>query len=150
MKTWKKVLIGVVVLGAVVVALLGYGALKMTDEFMAKMEPDMRQYVQMDTVGQNKYIETHLDGLLSALKDKNNSEDTRLTEAVMNDPQVRQAGIEWGRSICAYIVLGNEAIANELSPDVKAKFEQEAAEQDNRANRFSAECERVEKAVKGN
>ena len=148
MQTWKKVLIGVVVLGVIAVALLGYGTVKMTDTFITDMEPDMRQYVQMDTTGQNKYIETHLDGLLSALKDKDNSEDTKVATAVMKDPQVRQAGIEWGRSICALMIIHNDSIANELSPDDKAKFEQEAAEQDNRAQKFQVEFERVEKAVK--
>ncbi|MBR3049974.1 MAG: hypothetical protein IKG61_00805, partial [Selenomonadaceae bacterium] len=53
---WKKILLVIVVILAVIGAFTIYGSYKVVDEAIKAKEPQLRQYVQMDEAAQNKYI----------------------------------------------------------------------------------------------
>ena len=148
MKTWKKVLIGIVILGVVLIGLLGYGIVKMTDAITEKLEPDMQQYVQMSTEEQNRYVLEHMDDFMSMLKKYEvDEEDALVFDALKNDPAVRQAGVEWGRSMCATIITGMDSVASKLEPAELEKYEKEAREEEARSQKLTDEINRSTKGA---
>ena len=151
MKTWKKVVIGLGVLGVLLIGILGYGIMKVSDSVTQKLEPDMQQYVKMSTEEQNQYVLQHMDQFMATLRAHDTKNEEAATfDAVHNDPAVRQAGLEWGRSLCAIVVVNSNSISSELDPAEKAKYEKEADEQDQRGDKFTAELDRVIKATQPN
>ncbi len=147
MKTWKKVLIGLVILGVVGLGLFTYGIVKLSTNIMEKMEPDMKQYVVMTTEQQDKYVYEHMEEWVVTLKKFDGESDGSELDLIKTDPAVRQAGIDFGRSICATVIVDTDSIASVLTPEEKARYQKEADESDARGDKFSKEMERAVKAM---
>ena len=139
MKLWKKILIGVVVLAAIVVGLVGYGIFKIGTTYTQKIEPDMRRYVQMTTEEQDRYVIEHMDDFMELLSKKSGDpEDRARLEAMKNDPVLRRASIEWGRAVCAAIIKDVSNIQESLPPQERAKYEREAERLDDCTEKLTA------------
>ena len=134
MKLWKKILIAFSILAVIGVGLVAYGIYKIEGTYTEKIVPDMKRYVQMTKEQQDEYIVTHMEKLMMTL----NSEDFQhLQKAMNNDPELRQAGIDWGRSICAVFISMSEDIFAELSAEEKVKYKIEAEENNTRGDKFT-------------
>ena len=147
----KKILLGVVVLGVIAVALMGYGTYKVTDDFLKEKEPQLRQYIQLDETAQNKYVLEHVGELLSAMKidlDKDGKpEDKESLEKLMKanaQPEIQNALAEAGRSVMATAIMMSEPIVKDLSADVKAKYEKESEQMEARFDKYSKLVEAAE------
>ena len=145
MKTWKKVVIGIVAAGVVGLGVFTYGIVKLSNNVMEKLEPEMKQYVKMSTEEQDKYVIDNMENLLLKLKQFDDEDSISL---IKTDPAVRQAGIDVGRSLCASVIVDTDSIAAELTPAEKEKYKKEAAEAEARNDKFSKEMERVLKNKK--
>ncbi len=146
MKLWKKILIGVVILAAIGVGIIGYGFFKVGKAYTEKLVPDMIRYTQMTTQEQDQYVISHMEDLLVTLSDDNKNEKGKASlEAVRNDPAVRQAGIAWGRSLCASIITNDKDISAKLTPEAKEKYRKEASDSEEKSKHFQ---ELLDKAVK--
>lgn len=144
MKLWKKILIGVFVLAAIVVGLVGFGIFKAHKAYTEKIEPDMKRYVTMTRQEQDQYVLSKLGDLYGFASQLDHSEEAKAAQAaMMNDPACRQAGLEWGRAICATIIKDDRDISATLSAADKAKYEKEAKDFDDKNERFQKELERV-------
>ncbi len=144
MKLWKKILIGVFVLAAIAVGLVGFGIFKAHKAYTEKIEPDMKRYVTMTRQEQDQYVLSKLGDLYGLVSKLDNSEAAKATEAaMMNDPACRQAGLEWGRAICATIIKDDRNISATLSAADRAKYEMEAKDFDDKNERFQKELERI-------
>ncbi len=145
MKTWKKVVIGIVAAGVVGLGVFTYGIVKLSNNVMEKLEPEMKQYVKMSTEEQDKYVIDNMENLLLKLKQFDDEDSISL---IKTDPAVRQAGIDVGRSLCASVIVDTDSIAAELTPAEKEKYKKEAAEAEARDDKFSKEMERALKNKK--
>ena len=126
MKLWKKVLIGVAILAALGIGLLGYGVWKVSDVYEQKIQPDMQRYVQMTKEEQDKYVIAHMEDLLKSIQSDDTDEKVKLEyEAIEKDPASRQAAIEVGRSMCAVLLSASDDITSKLTAADKAKYEEE-------------------------
>lgn len=143
MKTWKKVLIGVGILVVVIIGALSYGAWKIADNLMTSLEPDMQQYIKMSTEEQNQYVLQNMDKLILTLKEQDNGNDEHGYEVMKTDPVVRQAAMEWGRSVCAFVIVNSESVSANLTPSEKTKYIQEANDENERGKKFSDELDRA-------
>ncbi|MBR4695302.1 MAG: hypothetical protein IKR65_01790 [Selenomonadaceae bacterium] len=137
MKLWKKILIAVVILGVIGIGFAGYGLYKMGTAYKEKIEPDMKQYVQMTKEEQDKYVITHMEDLLVAIQSGNDKDLQSDLDAVRNNPEVRQAGIDWGRSICASLIDMSDDISEGLSEEAKALYKAEAEAGEKRSDKFT-------------
>lgn len=145
MKTWKKVVIGIVAVGVVGLGVFTYGIVKLSNNVMEKLEPEMKQYVKMSTEEQDKYVIDNMENLLFKLKQFDDEDSISL---IKTNPAVRQAGIDVGRSLCASVIVDTDSIAAELTPAEKEKYKKEAAEAEARNDKFSKEMERALKNKK--
>ncbi len=149
MKLWKKILIGVVVLAAVAIGLVGYGIFKIGTAYTEKIEPDMKRYAQMTVEDQNRYVSDHLDDFMGMLSQKSGDPQGQdKLEAMRRDHALRQATIEWGRSLCAAIIDASEDIGASLTPAQKAQYKKEAATLEERGNRLKALMEKYSDKAK--
>ena len=143
MKLWKKILIGVFVLAVVVAAFVGFGIYKSYQTYTQTIAPDMRRYVTMTQQEQDQYVLSKLGdlyGLVYRLDDSAKGQAAR--DALVNDPAIRQAGLIWGRAICATIILDDWNISNTLSPADRAKYAREADDLDDKGEHLKEEMER--------
>ncbi len=146
MKLWKKVLIGVVILALIGIGIVGYGFFKAGQAYTEKLVPDMIRYTQMTTQEQDQYVITHMEDLVIALSsDKTNEKNQATLDAMKNDPAVRQAGIAWGRSVCASIISNDKDISAKLTPEQREQYKKESADGEEKSKRFQ---ELLDKAVK--
>ena len=145
MKTWKKVVLGIVAAGVVGLGVFTYGIVKFSTNVMEKLEPEMKQYVKMTTEEQDKYVIDNMEDMLFKFK-KFDTEDS--LDLIKTDPAVRQAGIAVGRSICASVIVDTDSISSGLTPEEKEKYKKEAAEVDMRNDKFSKEMDRALKERK--
>ena len=144
MKLWKKILIGVFVLAVIAVGLVGFGIFKAHKAYTEKIEPDMKRYVTMTQQEQDQYVLSKLEEFYGLAYRMNTSEEgKKAVEAMQNDPAIRQAGLVWGRSLCATIIKDSDEISANLSPQEKAKYVQEAKDFDDKSERFQKELERI-------
>ncbi len=144
MKLWKKILIGLFVLIAIGVGLIGFGMFKGYQMYTEKIEPDMKRYVTMTKQEQDQYVFSKLGDLYGFVDRLDDSEKGKAVhEAMMNDPAARQAGLEWGRALCAGIIKDSKEITATLSAADKAKYEKEAENFEAKNQRFQKELERL-------
>lgn len=137
----KKILIGVVILGVIVVALMGYATYTVADEALKEKEPQLRQYLQMDEAAQNKYV---LDNIIEVsakvdLDKDGKPEDKEKIERFLElnkQPDIQQALVDVGRSTVAKFIMMSEPIVKDMTPDIKAKYEKEAEEFDMRTEKY--------------
>ncbi len=139
MKLWKKLLIGVLILGAIVVGLIGYGFFKIGKTYTQDIAPDMQRYVRMTQVEQDQYVLSRMGELTMKIYGEDKDGKGRaVVEAMNNDPALRQAGIGWGRSICASIIKDDKDIFDTLSAQDKRKYKEEADDLEDRGETFQA------------
>ncbi|MBQ9697195.1 MAG: hypothetical protein IJV46_01485 [Acidaminococcaceae bacterium] len=145
MKFWKKLLIGVIILTLIgICGFVGLGIFGAKKVYTEKIEPDMKRYVTMTQQEQDEYVLSKLEdlyGLSNKLDDS--AEGKAALNALQNDPAVRQAGLVWGRSLCAFIIKESSDISAALSPEEREKYEKEARDFDDKSDRFQKEMERV-------
>ena len=127
---FKKILLVVLVLLAIIGAFAIYGSYTVVDNAIKLKEPQMRQYVQMDEAAQNKYIVDNYMEIMDGVdinKDGTPEQkaELELLKQVNTNPDVKQALIEMCRSLMATAVLMSDNVTNELSADAKAKYQQE-------------------------
>ena len=137
----KKILLGVLILGVIVFALIGYGTYKFADETLKEKEPQLRQYLQMDELAQNQYILDNIDELLNKVESQanDNSEDKAKRERLKqlnSQPEIQNALINVGRSLMASVIMLSEPIVNDMSPEIKAQYQKEADEFDARFDKY--------------
>lgn len=138
----KKILLGVVVLGVVIVAVLGYGTYKVADDFMKEKEPLLRQYVQMDVDAQNKFITDNVSGLLAGIDiDKDgkpeDKEQLELMKKANENPEIKQALADVGRSFLASVIVNYDPIKNTLNAEDQAKYQKESEQFDARLDKYT-------------
>ena len=142
MRLIKKILLGVVILGAIAVAFVGYGTYKVADEALKEKEPQLRQYLTLDEAAQNKYILENVDELLAKVdldkdgkpEDKEKIQRLRKLHA---EPKIQSALIDLCRSFMATGIMISDPIVKDLSADVKAKYEKEADQLEAHLDKYS-------------
>ena len=148
----KKILIGVVVLFIAGAALMTYGTYKVADEVLKEKEPQLRQYMQLDEEAQNKYVMEHVNELLNDIMKEEvkpeDKEDYELFKASQKYPEVQQAQLKLGRSLLAEAIIHSDAIVNDLSADVKAKYQAEADKFTDNVKVYRDVLEQVGKKIK--
>lgn len=149
----KKILIGLVVLGAILVAILGYSTYKVADESLKEHEPQLRQYLKMDEAAQNKYILDNFSKFLSNVDlDKDGKpEDKEKLQRLMKlneQPEIQKAFIDVLRSTLAGLILFSDPIVKDMSADDKAKYEKESEEFEARADKYSKLVEAADPTLK--
>ena len=143
MKLWKKILIGIVVLTMIGIGLIGFGVFEAKKAYTEKIEPDMKRYMTMTQQEQDEYVLSKLGELYSlSYKRDITPEQKAALNALQNDPAIRQTGLVWGRSLCAFIITQSNDISSTLSPEDKTKYAKEAEDFDSKTERFQKEMER--------
>ena len=152
MKTWKKALIGVSiigVLGLIAVIIAGYGVFNHLDETMKAQEPMLRQYVKLSDAEKNQFVLDHIDNDMYEFvkfidtEEQLKKEMAAAREKIMSDPAAKQAALDWGRGYYAYCITVSDSISAELTPEERAKFEAESKDMDNRQERLNKELKRL-------
>lgn len=149
----KKILLGVVVLGVIAFAVLGYGTYKVADQILKEQEPQLRQYMQLNEEQQNNYIVEHAKELLLKLdlnKDgkPEDKEQIELFIKANDNPEVKAALTDVGRSLMATAIIASDAIVKDMTPDIKAKYDNESNEFEARFDKYSKLVEEVEPGLK--
>ncbi len=132
MKLWKKILIALLALAVVGIGLVFYEIYVPTK----KMESEMKTYVQLTKEEQDEFVITLMEETIFEFK--NPEESQAFQDMMNNDPEVRQAGIDWGRSACARVIVNSEDIFSGLSSEDKAAYYAEEEEYEQRYDRFKA------------
>ena len=137
MKLWKKLLIGVLVVAAIGIGLVGYGIFKVQKLYTEKIAPDMVRYTQMTSAEQDKYIVSRMEELTTMIagEDKD-GKGKAVVQAMETNPELRQAGIVWGRAVCASIIKDNDDLSSRLTPAQKAQYKREAEDLDDKSEHF--------------
>lgn len=141
---FKKILIVFAIIGVVAVigfVALGYGTYKVADEALKEKEPQLRQYLQMDEAAQNKYV---LDNIIEVsakvdLDKDGKPEDKEKFERFLKlnaQPDIQKALVDVGRSLMASAIILSEPIVNDMTPDIKAKYEKEAEDFETRTEKY--------------
>ena len=138
----KKILLGVVILGAIAVAFVGYGTYKVADEALKEKEPQLRQYLTLDETAQNKYILENVDELLAKVdldKDGKPEEKEQLEriKQLNATPEFQKALVEMVRSFMATAVLMSDSISKDLPDDTKDKYQKESDQLEARLDKYS-------------
>ena len=141
------------ILGAILIAILGYGTYKVADDVLKEAEPRLRNYLQMDEAAQNQYI---LDNFNEVLPEVNlykggKPEDKERLQRLMKlneQPEIQKALIDVGRSSLASLILSFESIVKDMSADIKAKYEKESKEFETRADKYSKLVEAADPTLK--
>lgn len=147
----KRALLTIVAILVAGGAMMLYGTYKAADDFVAKNEPQLRQYAQMDEAAQNQYVVEHADELLSqaAVNAKPEEKaDVAFLNRIKDDPAVQKAVVDLGRAIMAAAILHSDAIAQDLNDTLKAKFAQEKSELTNRLEKYGEALEAAEAKFK--
>ena len=149
MKLWKKVLIVVAVLGVLALGALGYGVFKIGEQ-AEELESSMQRYVTMTSAEQDQYVLANMEEIFAIIpKSEQVPEWDRFMDALQNDPEIQKAATEWGRSVCAELLLDMESVTKNLSAEDKAKYRQEADVEKERSDRFNALLEKLDKPAEG-
>ena len=125
----KKILIAVLILGVIAVAFIGYSSYRLADEVIKEQEPELRQYIQMSEKVQNAYVLEHAKDIISRAKLYAKPEEKaslELADKTKDDPAVQKALLDFGRSFMAMLIVHSDAIAKDMSADVKSKYQSEA------------------------
>ena len=149
----KKVLLGLVILGVIAFAIIGYGTYKVADEALKNKEPQLRQYIQLDEAAQEKYILENVNEFLVGIdidKDGKPEDKEKLEKfkEINARPEVQKALAEFGRSFMATAITASENITKDLSPEVKEKYEKEAEQLDTRLDKYKNLVDAAEAAAK--
>lgn len=131
-KLWKKIFIALLALAVVGIGLFFYERHVLTE----KMESEMKTYVQLTKEEQDEFVVTLMEETIFEFKDL---EELQTFQDIMNnDPEVRQAGIDWGRSACARFIVHSKNIFSGLSLEDKTAYYAEEEEYQQRYDRFKA------------
>lgn len=133
---WKKILVILGILafvGLVTVGVTTCGILKLTGDWVKEKEPELLEYVKMNEVEQNIYVENHIDELfrrIDVYAEKNESDVTAEEKTAWknfeNDVEAKTASLQLGRSLVAALIMSSENITKGLSAEDKEKYEKES------------------------
>lgn len=132
----KKILIAVgilAVLGIVGIVFIG----NKIDSALKAREPEFRQYLTMTVEEQNAYVEQNIDIFLQMMMQKADEKGQAAFDKIKNDPEVRAAAVEFGRSIVAGFIMASEPIVKDMAEDVKAQIKAEADEIESRGDKYT-------------
>lgn len=148
----KKVLIGVGILAALVVAgfaLVVMSASSRMEEAFKTKEPEFRQYVTMSVPEQNAYVEKNMRDVLSAFGAKfDDAEFNDFVSKLENDPEAKTAGIELGRSIIADYILEAKSMADVINDENRAWLKADADASEARSNRYAEILDKLDQNKK--
>ena len=138
MKLWKKILIGVLVLAAIGVGIAGYGLFKGYKLYTEKIAPDMIRYTRMTQAEQDQYIISRMEDLTTLMAGADtDGKGKAVVQAMETNPELRQAGIVWGRALCASIIKDDRELSAGLTPAQRAQYEREADDLDDKGEHFT-------------
>ena len=129
-------MIGVLVLAAIGVGIAGYGIFKGYKLYTEKIAPDMIRYTQMTQAEQDQYIISRMEDLTTMIAGKD-GKGKAVVQAMETDPELRQAGIVWGRALCASIIKDDRELSARLTPAQRAQYEREADDLDDKGEHFT-------------
>ena len=91
----------------------------------------------MTTAEQDKYVISRMEDLTTMIagEDKD-GKGKAVVEAMEKNPELRQAGIVWGRAVCATIIKDDEDLSSRLTPVQKAQYQKEADDLDDKSKHF--------------
>ena len=147
----KKALLTIVAILIAGGAMMLYGTYKAADDFVAKNEPQLRQYAQMTEAEQDTYVIEHADEILLQAEANAKPEDradTELLIKIKDDPAVQKALADLGRAIMAVAILHSETVAQDLNDTLKAKFEAEKSQLKSRLEKYGEELKAAEARLK--
>lgn len=131
----KKILMvigALAVIGVIAVVGVSYYAGSKIQAKLQEKEPEFRQYLTMTTEDQNAYVQKNLDEWFLFMAQFGSDEDAEEMKATIeklnSNPEISQAGIEWGRSCVASFILWNENIVKDLSADVLEQLKNEQSQ----------------------
>ena len=149
----KKILLGLVILGVIAFAIIGYGTYKVADKALKDYEPQLRQYLQMDEAAQDKYVLNNIDELLSEIDlDKDgkpeDKEDLERLKELNTRPEIQKALGEVGRSLMALMIMASEPIVKDMTSELQAKYQKESDALEVRIDKYSKLIEAADSRFK--
>ena len=133
----KKFLIAVgvlAILGVVGVIFVG----NKIDTAIKEKEPEFRQYLAMTPEEQNAYVEKNLDIFMQMVMRNSEEKAKAAYDKIKNDPEVRAAAVEFGRSIVAGFIMASKPIVKDMAEDLKAQIESEVNAVQSRGDNYRA------------
>ena len=137
----KKLLIGIGILAVICVAGMFFFGNKI-NTFITEKEPEFRQYLAMSREEQNAYVEKHMNELMQMVMNYSQDQAKVAYEKIKNDPEVRAAAIEFGRSIVAGFIMASDKIVADLSDELKAQIQSEVNAVQSRGDNYKALLEK--------
>lgn len=137
----KKLLIAVgvlAILGVVGVILVG----NKIDTVIKEKEPEFRQYLTMTPEEQNAYVEKNLDIFMQMVMRNSEEKAKAAYDKIKNDPEVRAAAVDFGRSVVAGFIMASEPIVKDMAEDMKAKIQAEVDAAQSRGDKYKALLEK--------
>lgn len=118
-------------------AILGIGGMiflgNKIDSKLQEKEPEFRQYVTMTVEDQNAYAQKNFSKFLQSIG-SNDSE--KFLEESRKNPEIAEAEIQFARAAIAQLILANENIVNDLTPEQKSQLQTESNELDTRSKNY--------------
>ncbi|MCR5833567.1 MAG: hypothetical protein K6G55_02850 [Selenomonadaceae bacterium] len=129
----KKIFIGMITLGVGI--LVGFTSAhyikyQTVDDMIAEKQDDFKYYMTLSHEEQNEYVLKHINEILTLVRReaKTEQEKIELQNIVESEdnPVLKKAMIEFGRSIMATGIVASETIFQGLSEEVKLRYENES------------------------
>ena len=133
----KKLLIGVGILAVIGVAGFLFLGNKIST-FIADKEPEFRQYLSMTREEQNAYVEKNFNEFMQMIMNHSEEQAKAAYEQIKDNPEVRAAAVEFGRSIVAGFIMASEPIVKDMAEDLKAQIESEVNAVQSRGDNYRA------------
>ena len=133
----KKLLIGVGILAVIGVAGFLFLGSKIST-FIADKEPEFRQYLSMTREEQNAYVEKNFNEFMQMIMSHSEEQAKAAYEQIKDNPEVRAAAVEFGRSIVAGFIMASEPIVKDMAEDLKAQIESEVNAVQSRGDNYRA------------
>ena len=96
----------------------------------------MIRYTQMTQAEHDQYIISRMEDLTTMIAGKD-GKGKAVVQAMETDPELRQAGIVWGRALCASIIKDDRELSARLTPAQRAQYEREADDLDDKGEHFT-------------
>lgn len=143
----KKFLMAVGVLAIIAVVAMVVIFNKFDSAIQEKV-PEFRQYVTMTTEDQNTYVEKNIDNFLMQFGFVGDTAEEKADyQEIKNNPEIRAALIDLGRSMVATLIVSSE-VYNELDNETKAKIKTESDQRNMRHAKLNDVLKKYESTQK--